>query len=300
MSYVRSLHPRFTSTIAAAAALAALAACSDSNPTGAAASRDALVADASAHATPHTVYGEPVSLGHGHARTYMIVDAAHHNTPMELGVALDENALQGLTNDLGEFEHLLQLPDHAPAPFKFVELDWNPQGHPPEGVYTVPHFDFHFYKVTLDERNAIDPADDHFAEKANNLPGAAYVPSHYVVPGPPAAVAVPRMGVHWSDTRSPELQNLLGNPAGYHAFTSTFINGSWDGHFTFEEPMVTRDFILSKKHESDPAMRDQVMAVGTAEHYSAAGYHANAYRVGYDDATHTYRIALTHLTENRE
>ncbi len=295
MSYVRSLHPRLTSTIAAAAALAALAACSDSNPTGAT-NRGALAADVSASVEAHTVYGEPVSLGHGHARTYVILDALHGGRPMELGVALDERALDGLTNAVGEFPHLLRLPDHAPAPFKFVELDWNPQGHPPEGVYTVPHFDFHFYMISHDDRLAIDPADPQFAAKANNLPGAAYVPSHYIVPGPPAAVAVPQMGVHWMDTRSPELQGLFGHPDAYRAFTSTFIYGSWDGHFTFQEPMVTREFILSKKHESDPAMRDQEFMVGTAEHYAMAGYHANAYRVAYDDATHTYRVALTHLT----
>ena len=32
--------------------------------------------------------------------------------------------------------------------FQFVQFDWNPKGHEPEGVYTLPHFDFHFYTVS--------------------------------------------------------------------------------------------------------------------------------------------------------
>jgi hypothetical protein len=47
------------------------------------------------------------------------------------------------------------------------------------------------------------------------------------------------MGVHWRPALA-RLQELLGNPAGYKPFTTTFIFGSWDGKFLFAEPMITR------------------------------------------------------------
>ncbi len=30
-------------------------------------------------------------------------------------------------------------------------LNWEPAGHPLEGVYTIPHFDFHFYLISQEE-----------------------------------------------------------------------------------------------------------------------------------------------------
>lgn len=30
-------------------------------------------------------------------------------------------------------------------------LNWEPSGHPTEGVYTIPHFDFHFYMISEEE-----------------------------------------------------------------------------------------------------------------------------------------------------
>ena len=59
-----------------------------------------------------------------------------------------------------------------------------------EGVYTVPHFDFHFYWVSLADRDAVDPGDPEFAAKARNLPTDGYVPPGYIVPGDPAEQAV--------------------------------------------------------------------------------------------------------------
>lgn len=50
----------------------------------------------------------------------------------------------------------------------------------------------------------------------------------------PAQASVPKMGLHWIDTNSPEL-----SPRN-QPFTATFIIGSWDGKVIFDEPMVTR------------------------------------------------------------
>ena len=33
-----------------------------------------------------------------------------------------------------------------------ISIDFNPCGHPPDGVFTAPHYDFHFYKVDPEYR----------------------------------------------------------------------------------------------------------------------------------------------------
>jgi hypothetical protein len=143
------------------------------------------------------------------------------------------------------------------------------------------------------------PSDPEFAKKANNVPSNEYVPQFNVPLGPPgappAAVAVPMMGVHWLDTRSPELQKLLGKPEAYKPFTATFIHGSWDGRVHFWEPMITRAHILEKKTTTDAAVRDQIIPLPLPAKYQTPGYYPGAYRIMWDAEAKEYRIALTQL-----
>jgi hypothetical protein len=199
-------------------------------------------------------------------------------------------------------EYILQLPANHGTPFKFVEMNWNPMGHEPEGVYQdVPHFDFHFYTVSKAERDAIVPTDPKFEEKANNVPTGDYVPPFNVALGPPGAppakVAVPMMGVHWVDVRSPELQGILGKPEAFKPFTATFIHGSWNGKYHFWEPMITRAHILAKRTATDPKVRDEVIPISVPARYHTPGYYPAAYRISWDAAAKEYRVALTQLTK---
>ncbi|HEU4630451.1 MAG TPA: DUF5602 domain-containing protein [Gemmatimonadaceae bacterium] len=263
----------------------------------------------------HRQYGTPVAVGHGHARTYVVIDQRRGGAPIEVGVALDEAALEGLPAPMqmpmpadgdphahgNSHVYDLALPVHNPTPYRFVELDWNPGGHEPPGVYDVPHFDFHFYTVPPAVRNAIDPValgQAAFLAASANLPPEAERPEHFMAlaaPGQPI-VAVPRMGTHWVDLRTPELQGMLGNPAGYRPFTTTFLHGSWDGAFIFDEPMVTRAFILGRKTATTPAQRDSVMPLPLPAQVRTPGYYPAAYHVTYDAQAKEYRIALTQLT----
>ena len=59
-----------------------------------------------------------------------------------------------------------------------MELDWNPKGH--GGPYTAPHFDFHFYRIPLAERDAIDPRSPDYAARAAKLPAGRELPAGYV------------------------------------------------------------------------------------------------------------------------
>ena len=277
--------------LAALAALTLVVGCQSDAPAPLAPDQSASSARAGYdQAGMHRQYGPPVRIANGMARAYVVLDARNDQAPAELGIALDEKALDGLPTAEMEYQFDFQLPAQAPAPYKFAELNWNPHGHEPPGVYDVPHFDFHFYTVSKAERDAIVPSDPNYAAEANNLPTGAYVPPFYIVPGLPSTQAVPQMGVHWLDVRSPELQALLGNPAGYQPFTKTFIYGSWNGQFTFVEPMVTLAYLRTQPDVTSP--------ISVPAQYAEPGWYPTSYRVTYDAQAKEYRVALSSMTQH--
>jgi len=118
-----------------------------------------------------------------------------------------------------------------------LEIHWNAHGHEPIGIYTLPHFDFHFYGVPEETVWAVDCAD------------GAVQPSPDRVPPPyiPLPVCVPEMGVHSLDPRSPEV-----DPVNRQPFTTVFIYGFQAGELAFLEPMLTREYLLEiHEYESD-------------------------------------------------
>lgn len=156
--------------------------------------------------------------------------------PEQLAITINDAAMNSLPTEGGEGGHNhdnnLVVPLHPKAlettPYKFIGLDWNPAGHPPQNIYTLPHFDFHFYMVPEAEvTGATDMA------KIMVEPAADYIPANHVA-GPP----VPQMGLHWVDITSPEL-----NPNNPATFTQTLITGSYNGKVTFLEPMITLEFL---------------------------------------------------------
>lgn len=253
-------------------------------------------------------YGTSVKVGAGTARSYVTLDPKT-GAPVEIGVALSERALEALpTTGAGHHgqpgevhQYILEFPGKT-VPFRFLELNWNPAGHEPDGVYQdVPHFDFHFYTISKAERDAIVPSNPEYAARANNLPTGDYVPAHNVPLGPPGmkpeGFAVPLMGVHWSDLRSAELQKLLGKPEAFKPFTATFIHGSWDGKYIFWEPMITRAHILAKRTTTDPKVRDEVIPISVPAKYHVPGYYPDAYRITWDAQAKEYRVALTGMVK---
>ena len=232
----------------------------------------------------HRQYGPPVKVGNGMARTYIILN---HGVPSELGIALSERALDGLPAPSGAqvdtHKWDLRLPAQNPTQYQLVELDWNPAGHPPPMIYTVPHFDFHFYTISQAERDAILPGPN-FVAQTENVPPAEFLPPGYMPDRMPngSLIGIPMMGVHWESASSPEFHG--------HPFTSTFIYGSWDGHVTFNEPMVTLAYL-----QSHP---DSVGTIAVPAAFEQPGYHPTAYRVTYDTQAKEYRVGLVGLEEN--
>jgi hypothetical protein len=258
-------------------------------------------------------YGPAQTIGNGTVRTYVVVDPKDKSIPVEVGVAISEGAMQGLpaanmapgaSMNMATMmnAYILELPSLNPTPYKFVQFDWNPMGHEPAGVYDLPHFDFHFYTVPIELRNSIVPTDAKYADKAASFPPADFRAPFYVdaataAGAPPAAASVPQMGLHWLDARSPELQMITGHPEAYKPFTKTFIYGSWDGQFIFDEPMITRAYILAKHDAADPAVRDELIPVPTAARYAPAGFYPSAYRIAYDSAAKEYHVAVTQFAK---
>lgn len=286
------MNRRLAFRLAAAPVLGALllllSAFGPGRPGPAAAAAPATAPSTGAPASART-YGPSAPLGNGLARAYVIM-GADGSTPVEYGVAVDEAALDGLPEDPVVLH--LRLPADAPPPYTFAMVDWNPHGHEPPGVYDVPHFDFHFYTTPESDVEAINPDAADYTAEANFLPTDEYVPPFYsVLAGPdqtPADVAVPAMGVHWVDGRSPELQKMFGHPDQYKPFTKTLIYGSWNGRFTFLEPMITRAFLLTHPDGSWP--------VPQPKHYQEPGWFPASYRIRYDPGAHEYTIALTELS----
>lgn len=179
-----------------------------------------------------TFNGPDVQFFGGKANTWVKINSS--GAPEQLAISINDAAMNSLPTDInpdGEDDIILPLNTKASATaFDHVMVDWNPLGHEPDGVYTVPHFDFHFYMNSVDEQMSI-PLYEEDSLKFKNYPSADYMPQNYIpIPG-----GVPMMGSHWVDITSPELN---GAP-----FTQTFLMGSYDGKVIFYEPMITLDFL---------------------------------------------------------
>jgi hypothetical protein len=219
----------------------------------------------------NTFYGPQVSMGDGKARSFVTI--SHAGVPSELGIEMTDDALKGLPG--GEEEVTYVLPLHKKAqevtPFDHISMGWNPHGHPPPHVYDVPHFDFHFYRVSLEEQLAV--VEGPLMEK---LPASSYLPDNYF----PLPGGVPEMGKHWLDATSPEL-----NPNNPQPFTKTLIYGTYNGEVTFLEPMVTLAVLQSGQTLTSPIPQPQLFS-------PANTYYPESYSVSMDKQTKKHYIIL--------
>jgi hypothetical protein len=232
-----------------------------------------------------TVFGAPQSLGNGSVRSYVTLDPA--GDPTEVGIRLTATALDGLPAEdtVPPRMTMLALPPPASATvFDHIMLNWNSHGHPPAELFGRPHFDFHFYLADAASVMAINPAAPDFAARAAHHPESKYVPKDYVPdPAPIAQAAVPGMGLHWFDSTEDFVP-------GRYVFTQTFINGSWDGRYTFMEPMLTRQWLLTKA-----SVREDIKQPAA---YQRGGYFPTVYQVHFDDAAKEYVISLGGLVRH--
>ncbi|MDQ6933564.1 MAG: DUF5602 domain-containing protein, partial [Candidatus Eremiobacteraeota bacterium] len=214
-----------------------------------------------------TVIGDTKPLGNSSISTFARVD--NTGTVTAFGASFGAAALSGLPAT--RTETILALPAAAVSagPFTFFTVNWQPQGHPPPGVYDVPHFDFHFYTITDAARMAIPFGP------ATNPPPAAAVPPGYVSD----PVTIPMMGTHYTDSSAPEFHG--------QAFTATFVYGYYAGAMAFVEPMTALSF-LTTKQAYDAAIKQPAM-------YQKPGLYPTHYSVTFDANSSTYTLTLDRL-----
>jgi hypothetical protein len=179
----------------------------------------------------NTFYGPQVQMGNGHVRSWINI-TRKDDIPLAIGIEFTSKSFENLPGadaaiEDNRFDLRLHQKAMAVTPFDHITLNWEPNGHEPVGIYNVPHFDMHFYKISIAEQMAITGTP-------TAPPLAGYLPVTYVIKG----ATVPQMGTHWLDPfNSPELH---GAP-----FSHTFIYGSNNGNVHFLEPMITRAFLMS-------------------------------------------------------
>jgi hypothetical protein len=138
----------------------------------------------------------------------------------------------------------LALPTGAQQRTGFTHLTifWEAMGHPP-GPYLTPHFDFHFYTISPDQRTAMDCSD---LSKPSALPSGYSLPD-VTLPPPMASMigisnlvglCVPQMGMHSLLTSELESANV---------FRGTMVIGYYQGKPIFVEPMITQAMLMEKQ-----------------------------------------------------
>ncbi len=219
-----------------------------------------------------TDYSPTLPVGNGVARAWISVN---RNGVPSVGINLSAEALQNLPDEPKDY--VLILPKNKGQNFyTHVLIDWNPHGHEPEGVYDLPHFDFHFYIVSNEARIAVPPLDPPNMDLA---PADKYIPPFYIeLPG-----MVPQMGAHWVDVTSPELNGSV--------FTNTFLWGSYNGEFTFWEPMITREYLLTHP--------DKTFPISQPATFQKNGWYPMDYKVSFSSDRDEYSVALINLTYHK-
>jgi hypothetical protein len=225
-----------------------------------------------------TYLGQFTLMGNGTVRSF--VTYGKDGKPSSLGVTFSESALSGLPEKLPlgmpMWEYALALPPEARSTgFDHISLDWSPQGHEPNGIYTKPHFDVHFYLTSRAERKKITfQGADKIA--GARKPAAKFFPSGYILP---PDTAIPNMGAHAIDATAPELNGK--------DFTHTFVYGYYNGQVNFIEPMISKAFLETRPNVTIP--------IKAPAAYSKRGYYPTSYSMKYDAVRQEYTVSLDGL-----
>lgn len=150
---------------------------------------------------------------------------------------------------------------------------WEPHGHPP-GAYLTPHFDFHFYGISIAEREAFDCTD---ATKPAEL-SAGYGLPDVEIPGLGMllGLCVPAMGMH-----SAPADQLASDVV----FDGTMVIGYAKGAPIFFEPMIAKAH-LARRQSFDLAM-PAVPGVPAGVRFPSQ------FRAEYDATTDAYRFTFS-------
>jgi hypothetical protein len=211
--------------------------------------------------------GPNVAIGNGHARSWIRIN--HLDMPLEIGLELTASAFTSLPDHAN-----LVLPLHHKAkevtPFDHIYFGYNENGHPPAGVFTVPHFDAHFYMTTNQERLAIPVVTPATLPLFTFAPPLGYMAPSYFQAGPE-----PQMGQHW-----------IPPPPTFLPFSRVMIYGTFNGELTFIEPMVTVAHMLSGGSTNNYLQPAK---------FAEAGNYPTTYNIYKDPQNGNYNITLSNF-----
>jgi hypothetical protein len=226
---------------------------------------------------PTTEYGQSIKVGNDSARTYVTLDT--NGNPMAIGIAIDEEAIDGNGNTMSMTTLPLPNAANSKLPFKHVSMDWNPQGHEPLMFFSDPHFDFHFYTITESEMHSI-AVDD----KMYKAPNLSDIPAGYTgyadIPGVgrTAIGGIAMMGWHMSDSTVPMIP-------GQYVFDHIFIYGFYNAKMNFMEPMITKDFLETKTTVTADIKQPQT-------YLNSGNYWPTKYTIRYDATAKQYIVEM--------
>jgi hypothetical protein len=216
---------------------------------------------------PKITYGGFVNVGNGKARSFISKNA--DGSVKEVGFNFTEDALSGLPEQNTAF--VLPMPADNKTQITHISFDYAFHGHGPEHIYDVPHFDVHYYMISEQEKNSITLTDP----KIDILPPASSIPKNYI-PGPNEA----KMGKHWVDSTSHEFHGK--------DFTTTFVYGSYNGKFTFLEPMISVNYLKTKPNV--------MLGVTSLASVQQTGLYPQQYAILWEKERREYTVSLNNLT----
>jgi hypothetical protein len=219
-----------------------------------------------------TSFGPKLAMGQDSVQTFITTDK--NGVATEIGIQFPSKAMNGIPANPAGGTFMIDFPSTIPAPWKFVMVNWNPQGHPPQ-PYLTPHFDIHFYMSSMTEVMAIAGGPD--TTPIDTL----LFPADYITD----FTAVPMMGVHWVDRTAPELSFTDTSMR----FDKTLIYGSYNGKATFVEPMIARKYLDDKGSNTFDIKQPRIYPTGLFP---------TKYNINYNAATDTYTVSLSGLVSH--
>jgi hypothetical protein len=255
----------------------------------------------------HRISGAYQTVGTGLISSFAEFD--RNDKPLVIGIVFNEQALDQLPAEMSDghqcfdrngdgtidphtecnawHEWIIPLPSdvarRTDIPFKWAQVNWNPKGHIPPGVYDKPHFDVHFFLEGISETFGIQsgPCGPEFVRCDQFKLATKAVPPNYIHPDYKSVDAVaPAMGNHLIDFTSPEFHG--------QNFMRTMIYGSYDGKITFYEEMLTLDYLRSQTNKCNPIKSSRGVAIG--------GYYPSGSCVRHDPAKKEYSVSLEKFT----
>lgn len=228
--------------------------------------------------TPQTVEGECADFYGASVCTWATLVGA--DSLIEFGATVPLAAIEQAPNDMAMvwppvMGAMVRMPAQVSAAMgvDHVTLYWEPHGHPP-GPYLTPHFDFHFYNVSSEAREAIDCVD---TTKPTALPtGYGLVDIEIPEVGMLEGLCVPAMGMHAL------LESEMESDA---IFDGTMVIGYDRGTPLFFEPMIAREMFLRRQSFELPMPAVPGLPEGVR--------YPSQYRAEYDAASDEYRFIFS-------